>query len=119
MGNLIMIDLAVRSAKNRIIRTARDKLQAGKIITPKRRLSAYYSNISICSQDGLIKREIERIALRARLVIHVERTLCFPASGIAKISEKRKKKAYRVNKGAEKMRSVQHGVFPGGHPSKY
>ena len=53
------------------------------------------------------------------LTISVKSYLCFPATGIAKVDSKRKKNEHMQNKTAEKMKSLQHGVFPGGHPSKY
>ena len=43
--------------------------------------------------------------------------LCFPATQIAKISDKRRERDCVENEKFEKMKSLQHGVFPGGHPS--
>ena len=56
------------------------------------------------------------------LMIGVKSCLCFPVAAIRKYASvvvKKEEKCIDGNETGVKMKSLQHGVFPGGHPSKY
>ena len=59
------------------------------------------------------------LGLPLRLAIGVKGCLCLAGCAIANFMVKEGKNACKGEQTAEKMKSLQHGVFTGGHPSKY